>query len=302
MRSLWLVLLVGTASAHVPAFDEAGSSYSTAFHVDEPTKSWVFYDELAGDQHWFVFEMTEGETLFVSLSLPANEAGRPTLWVMGPGFNGTAPDGAPEGLGAVQAEARDELGVEPFSPLAMRSSAEWRGAAPGSGTFYVLVEGRATYSLAIGARESFTPVEWATIPVERVAIQAWAGIPWPLAVLGEATALVVALVVVRRTGLAAREALGMTAAATIAGSGATVTILAVIAAVQAGPSLALIVPAIFALLAVGVGFGAHRAVKQGRWLTAIGWSVAAVVVWAGLLVGPLMLAAWALWARLQRTS
>ncbi len=297
MRRALLVglLLVGTASAHVPSFAEAGASPETAFHVDDPTKSWVFYGELDDAQHWFVFEMEQGEDLSASLHLPPKEPGRPTLWIVGPGFDGPAPEGAPEGMGSLQATLKDEVSIEPFSPLAMRQTAQWREPAPATGTFYLLVEGTATYSLGLGARESFTPAEWATIPVERIAIQDWGGVPWPLAVVGEVLGLGAAAVYVRRAGLGPARSFGVLAAGLVAGTSVTWVVLGTAAAVQAGPSLALLVPTVFGLLALGAGYGAFRSVLGKRWLASALWALGSVVVWAGLLVGPAALAGWAAW-------
>ncbi len=301
MRAAWLVLLlVPAATAHVPSFNEAGATPESAFVIDDPTKSWVFYDTLEG-QHWFRFDMEQGTTLFASISLPAREVGRPSLWIVGPGFTEVGPAGTPGNLGAVQAEARDELSIEPFTPLAMRSTAEWRGEAPASGTYYVVVEaaGPVDYSVAIGSRESFTPVEWITVPVERIAIQAWGGVPPILAVAGEILGAAAAGVLVWKTRPGWRGAVGLVAAGIVAGTSLSTIVLATIAAAEAGPSGALAIPFAFALAAAGVGFGALRAVQRGRWRAAMGWAAAALVAWAGLVIGSVLLVGWALWERLQ---
>jgi hypothetical protein len=291
------LLLAPIASAHVPTFNEAGASLATAFEIDNPTKSWVFYDELSGDeQNWFRFHLDAGDELFASLSLPPDEPGRPQLWILGPGLNGTGPARTPDGLRGQQAEPRNALGVEPFSPLAMRSTAEWRERATDSGTYYVVVQGESTYSLAIGSRESFTPVEWLTIPIERIAIQQWGGVPWPFAILGEVLGLGAAIWYARRKSLELRATVGVVGAGIIAGTAATTLLLAAIAVSKANLTIGIIIPIAFAFAAFGVGYAAFRAVSRpAQWWVAMLWAGAGLVIWAGMLIGPAILAGWAGW-------
>ncbi len=300
LRIAAALLFIPIAAAHVPTFNEAGTSPGTAFQVENPTKSWVFYDTLAGGQHWFRLHMQEGETIVSSLSLPANEEGRPALWILGPGLEGHGPNGTPPGMGGIRAEAQDVLSIEPFTPLAMRATAEWRGQAPTTGTYYVVVEGQADYALAIGGRESFTPWEWITVPVERVAIQQWSGVAWPLAIVGEGIGVTAAAVYARRRQVAGPQSIGLLGAGAIAGTGFTTALLATIAAAHAGPSTALLVPALFAGMALAVGYGASRSVRgEPRWGSTLLWALAALVAWAGLIVGPIALAGSAAWRKWQ---
>jgi hypothetical protein len=303
--SLIAVLLLSATAGHVPAFNEAGSSPETAFVVDDPDKSWVFYDRLGDDeQHWFRFDMANGNELFTSINLPATEAARPTLWIVGPGFSAPGPSGTPDGLGGELVPTRDELTIEPFTPLAMRNVAEWRGQVPTGGTHYLVIESTAAvqYSVAIGARESFTPLEWVGIPVERIAIQHWAGIPWPVAMAGEVLAISTVLVIARRRKWTGQRTLGMAGAAAVAGTAFTTLLLALIAAVQAGVSAGLVIPFVFALAALGVGLGAYRGVRNGPWWAGLAWGVGGLVVWAGLLVGPALLLAWSIWTRRSKAA
>ncbi len=299
LASLAVLLVIG-AAAHVPSFDVAGSTPEAAFHVDDPDKSWVFYDELGADgRHWFRFEAQADQVLTISLHLPPTARDAPSLWLLGPGLPPGAPAGSPAGLGSVRVESISEVNLEPFSPLAMQDAGSWQGAAPETGTHYVLVEGApgASYSLAIGARESFTPQEWLLVPVQRPAIQSWGGVAWPVAIVGEALAVVAVAVAAR--GLwsqGSRVLIGTLGAWMIAGTALSVLVLAAIASARAGLSAGVVIPIVFALVALGIGAAAWRAVELGkaRWQGAV-WGVAALVAWAGFIVGPLLLLAWAVW-------
>lgn len=299
LRALLLAtLLLGTASAHVPSFAQAGSSPETAFVVQNPDQSRVFYGDLnAGDQHWFRFDREVGDAIDVSIHLPPGEASRPSLWLVGPGLAGTGPHQTPSDQGGQVASLVDELSVEPFTPLAMRLVASLGEQAPANGTFFVVVEAvePVTYSVAIGRGESFTPAEWVAIPAQRVGIVAWAGIPWPVGLVGEVGAASAAGFLVWRRGLGAQAGLGIAAAATLAGTALTTFTLALIAAIQGGISGALAVPLVFAAIAAAVGFGSYRAVRAGKPWAGVAWATAALVAWAGLILAPVALLVWAAW-------
>ncbi len=296
-----LVLLVPPTVAHAPGFQDAGHSAETARVLDDPTKSRVFYDRLeAGHQHWFKMDLEADTRMYLSIVLPPAEVARPTLWLLGPGLPpGDVSEGAPPDVGGLRVTAVDKLSLEPFSPLAMRTVAEWDDRVRASGTYYVVVETDqdVDYSVAIGTRESFTPMEWMRIPLDRIEIQAWGGVPRGLAILGEV--LAVAFVAVAYRGVVVREPrqfVGRLGAAAVAGSALTVLILTGIAMARAGWSGAVLVPIIYAVAAAAIGYAAWRAVIRAapRW-TGILWAVAAVVAWAGLLLGPLLLLIWTLW-------
>ncbi len=301
-RILLLILcLLPAATAHVPAFGEPGTSADTATRIEDPTKSWAFFGEAHGEGgSWYTFEIVAGEELYVSSALPAHETARPEVWLLGPGLPDTPPAWAPQETRAMRLPDRDDLGLEPFSPVALRTIAEWRGPAPGTGTYFVVVATPEAmhYSLAVGARESFTPIEWVTTPISRIGIQAWAGVWGGLALIGEVLGLAAGVYLGRGLWKAdRRRLLGQAASGIVAGSAATVVLLATIATVAGGLSAGAVIPVLFAAAAVGVGYGAWRAVQGGRRLLAVAWAGAALIVWAGLIVGPALLLAWAAWPR-----
>ncbi len=291
-------LLIGTASAHVPSFADAGVSPATAFHVRDPDQSRVFYGELGpGAQHWFKFDRSRGDAIDVSVHLPVGESGRPALWIVGPGLVGEGPRQTPSELGGSRAPPLDDVSVEPFTPLAMRLVGQWSQPAPADGTFFVVIEADsgATYSVAIGRGEAFTITEWVGIPIQRVGIMDWAGVPWPVTVAGEVLAIAVVGGLAWRRGVPLPAGVGFVAAGAMAGTGLTTLVLALLAAFQGGITAGLAIPALFAALAFGTGWGAYRAVAARQPWKGLLWAALGLAVWAGLVVGPLALGAWSLW-------
>lgn len=296
MRWWLLLLLIPAAQAHVPAFGAAGTTPETAFHVDDASKSWVFFEDAAVGDRWYRFDAPEGE-LFLSLSVPPAQASRPALWLVGPGLPEPAPPGSPAGATALRIETVDELGVEPFTPVALRTIAQWRQTTPDEGAYMVLVRSQdaGAFGLAIGARESFTPIEWIRVPVDRISIQDWAGVPVLFAFLGEAIAAVAVAVACRREARSEpRRFVGHLGAGIVAGSAATTLILTAIAVGQAGAGAGIAIPIILAAAAIGIG--AWRSVSsEGRRWAGVGWGAAGLAAWAGLWLGPALLLAWSVW-------
>ncbi len=287
------LLLAGTSQAHVPGFGAGGTSQEDAYHVDDPTKSWVFFGEMSAGQRWFRIALDAGDELFLSLSLPAKETARPTLWLVeeGQSFPGRA------------VPAMEDLGIEPFTPVALRTVAELREPVDRSVVLYAVVESdtATSYGLAVGGRESFTPVEWIRVPVDRIAIQSWAGIPALAAVAGELIALTA--VVTRFRSNDPRIMIGRTGAAMVIGSAGTTLLLVSIAIVQAGLALGVVIPVVLAAAAIALGLVAYRAVNAQRaWWIALLCATGALVLWAGLLAGPILLAIYAGWTAVRRAA
>lgn len=296
MRVLLLVLLVGAVAAHVPRFSEAGPSAEQAIQVDDPAKSWVFYDQLAaGEEHWYRFDAEAGMTIYVSVLVPGSEDRLPASWLVGPGLPETAPPGSPPATGAIRLPATGEVDLEPFAPQAMTDAGDVQTAAE-QGTYYVLVRAdeAVDYSLAIGREERFTAAEWVQVGVQRIPIQSWGGVPWFVTVSGEVIALFVAAALRRGEGV--RRLLGSAGAALVAGTGLSVLVLTLIGVAQAGLGVGVLIPGVFAAASAGAGYGAWRLVSRGgsRWAVS-GFGAMGIAIWAGLLIGPALLVVWSLW-------
>ncbi len=295
-----VLLLFPSTLAHVPEFGAAGASPETAFVIEDATKSWVFFEEGSADgAYWYTFDLAAGDVLYISTAVPPAERGRPTVWLFGPGLPDPPTDQAPEGTMSMLVTPVDDLGVEPFTPLAMRTVAEFRGTAPETGTYYALVltPSAMHYSLAIGARESFTPVEWVTTPIGRLDVVSWGGVHWIFALVGEVLGVAGATYLARGFWRSdPRRLVGYLGSGAVAGTAVTVLLLAAIAAWRGGVSGGLAIPVVFAAAAAGIGFGAWRQLERDgpRWSVAL-LGIGGLVAWAGLIFGPLLLLVWAAW-------
>jgi hypothetical protein len=183
----------------------------------------------------------------------------------------------------------------------MREVAAHTLTAPEDGAYYVAVRGNdrgGRYGLAIGSREAFTPVEWVTIPLVVAATYSWEGQPLWLVYLPAAVVVVLglALLVRRSTGGRGIGLAGWMAA--VAGllflaSAATMLVQMAAALVMAGPDGAAAVTLFLAILPAVVGVLTLRLALQGSrmWRTGARLQLAvlggaALVVWAGWLLGP----------------
>ncbi len=301
-RAIFPLLLFSLplAGAHVPEFDASGASPETAFVIADATKSWVFFNEASADGvYWYTFDMTAGTELYVSAAVPPHESGRPEVWLFGPGLPEDATAQAPNGTRSMRIAPVDDLGVEPFTPFALRTVAEWRGPAPATGTYYVLVTTPTGmhYSLASGARESFTPVEWVMTPIGRLSVVSWGGVHWAFGLVGEVIGVAGALYLGRsvwRTD--PRRLVGYAGTGAIAGTAGTVVLLAGLATWLGGWTWGLVIPLVFAAAAAGIGYGAWRHLRgEGARWGAAAWALGGLATWAGLIVGPLLVVVWAVW-------
>jgi hypothetical protein len=194
-----LLLTSATALGHSPVDPEEGESLATATHVEDPAKSWVIYGHLdgPGDAWYFEMEMGAGERLYLSL-LSTEKGFIPAMVVMGPGWerpaNGTVDVEVPDGYGWVLVPGEPtEAEYEPFTPGSYYHVAEFDEEVDGAGTYYVAVrseEGEGPFSVAVGYVETFTAVEWLSLPASLVSIYRWEGQGWGT-ILGPAVAVLV---------------------------------------------------------------------------------------------------------------
>ncbi len=295
------LLAVPTLQGHVPRTEAAGTTYEDAFHIDEFDKSWVFYGALqAGEQRIYRIEAQEGDSLYAVLQTPPGASAVPRMSIVGLGWNETAPPDAPPGLTARHLPMHIELGFEPFTPTALRTTAEIETSLPAGIHYLVLTsEDAAPYSLGLGKREAFTPFEWLAIPADRIQIHDWAGQPIVLAFLGELVAIVgVGALAVYQKETRPHALLRWTATALFAGSGMTVMLQTFIGLGWSGWSNGAIVALVLAAINGLVAWGAWRttaAHSRRNRILAGGLSVVGLATWSGLYIGPLALIAWLAW-------
>ncbi|MDN7023869.1 hypothetical protein FGU65_03005 [Methanoculleus sp. FWC-SCC1] len=302
-------ILLPAVSAHVPIMVEGDTDrLSAATIIEDPTKSWVVYARLSGNDtvDYYRFRMEEGDLIRLSLQTPEEGAFAPGMVLMGAGITeaGAAPPAVtvPGGAGAtaIPGTRPDQPFFEPFTPAKSYRTAEVSLAAPETGDYVVAVyatEGSGPYALAVGTREQYTLTEWLTIPLDVIAIHLWEGqsLAFILSPLAAVVALGVALIAWQRRG--ALSAFGWTAALAgllYIGSGAMTLTQLVIALM--GPPLtaaalvtliAALIPILLGALMLAVGLRRSAGSRTDRIIVAV-LGVLGLATWAGVLAGPVL--------------
>lgn len=265
------VVLLGGASAHVPDVNPSSRD------IGATDRSWAFYDELpAGETHTWTFDLAKGAPLFIVIGVPTG-----ARWT--PEANLTAPSGA------IALVRETDVSLEPFAAYASVDVWSLNIPAPDTGTYQLLISGvGGRYVFGFGLAEGFTLPQWIGVPWESLRIHAWQGLPWwPTAAL-----YVVAAGFVLKEARAGPtdRLLAKLGAAFFAASAADRIMLLVFAAVAGGQ-------ASWGVWALAVGLALPAlALAWGAWRARRTWALAALAVaglalWAGLLVGPALLAA-----------
>ena len=204
--ALLVLVPVGTAFAHSPVFPGENHSPATAYHIDDPVKSWAIYDELdhLDEGEYYEFSVSRGEKIQLALLTPESPAEGgflPSFALLVPEMTqgDEAPDHieVPAGYGATIIEGRDpgSAAYEAFSPGWYYEVANMTTDAPADGTYYVVVFGSmqnndthaneeaenhddheaARYGLVVGYVESFTPIELIMVQYSVQKVYAWEG-------------------------------------------------------------------------------------------------------------------------------
>ncbi len=313
---LALVLLAIPVLAHVPSFPADNTSPDRAVAVPDPAKSWSFYDRLEpGQARYYRLRLAAGQRLRVGTFTPSAGAFTPSVVLMSRSLNdtGDVPPGVtvPEGMGAtvIEGQRPDRARYEPFTPSVSYHTVDVDRRVETDRTYLVAVYEPANRSgptgVTVGYREEFSPVEYATVPFDRVRIRTWEG-QHPLVVAGPwlATALgAVALLRTRRRSWArwanpvVRYEL-LAAAVLVGGSAASTALQTALALAAIGPTpVAVVTVAFVAVPAVCAWWVLQVAVRDGPptgpW-TRAGLATAAVAslaTWAGFVAGPVVLLA-----------
>ena len=324
-----VLLLAGTALAHVPEFPQDNDSPETALHVPNPAKSWVFYDRVADGAAYYTVDLDAGDRLLLGLFTPHGGEFTPSLVLMSPAIesrNGVPDDvTVPAGYGArvIQGERPDDAEYEPFTPAGFYSTVSYDRPVEVGGTYLVAVygpeRGRGPVGVVVGYEESFSVAEFLTVPIDRHRIHLWEG-QSPALVFGPG--LVVLLgglgVLARRLSgpnLTVRALLGVAALLFLAEAAGTVVQIGV-ALARTGPALGALLTVAFVLVSAGIGawlfrralddeFGATGtddglAPSRRTRATLVAAGLLGLLTWGGILVGPALtiLAAVLPWDRL----
>jgi hypothetical protein len=181
-----LIFLVPISSAHVPVESGENDRLKNALHIDDPKKSWAIYDELdcLCAVRYYKFELKTGDRLKVSIFTPEEEVFAPSLVIFIPGseLNQSLPYfiEVPNGYGTVliPGSRPDNPGYEPFTPSSHYNIVNFDETVNTSGSYYLAVfdlEANGKFGIAIGYSESFTLEEWVFVPFDVVSIHLWEG-------------------------------------------------------------------------------------------------------------------------------
>lgn len=205
--ALLVLVPVGTALAHSPVFPGENHSPATAYHIDDPVKSWAIYDELdhLDEGEYYKFSMSRGEKIQLALLTPESPAEGgflPSFALLVPEMTqgDEVPDyiEVPAGYSATIVEGSDpgRATYEAFSPGWFYEVASMTTNATADGTYYVVVFGTAQnndthtdedhenhdhdeedarYGLVVGYTESFTPMELIMVQYSVQRVYAWEG-------------------------------------------------------------------------------------------------------------------------------
>jgi hypothetical protein len=203
--ALLVLVPVGTALAHSPVFPGENHSPETAYHIDDPAKSWAIYDELDHPDlgEYYEFSIARGEKIQLALLTPESPAEggfSPSFALLVPEMTqgDEVPDyiEVPAGYGATVVEGHDPGGAtyEAFSPGWYYEVASMTTNATADGIYYVVVFGTAQnddnhtnedhenhdhavagYGLVVGYLESFTPMELIMVQYSVQRVYAWEG-------------------------------------------------------------------------------------------------------------------------------
>ncbi len=309
MRRSWLLvsillICIIPVLAHVPVLPGEGRSFETAVRVPDAAKSFALYGDLAGpgEADYYRLELAAGDELRASVSTPDPAPFAPAFVLIGPGIEGSdAPAGiaVPPGMGGlvIAASRPPRADLEPFTPMALYETASYRATVNITGPVWVLVtaDSGGRYVLGTGYLEEFSPIEWLTVPVDRLRIHLWQG-QSPLLVLGPLAAVVVVggLLLALRRHLGIASLLAALAGLIFLGSGLGLLVETGIALLSAEPNATAVVPVALGLIAFALGGVVVRAaLRPGGFRTTdravlAAVAVAGLILWAGVVVGPVL--------------
>jgi hypothetical protein len=306
-------------------------SIGKATVIPDPTKSWALYSALNkdGDPQYFTFNISAGQTIHVLMykSLRAEDANfAPVLILLGQNVNAT---GDIPSKVTVPAEYKAQLihpttpqpSYEPFSPGILVYVTDLTISNASAEQYYLVVYEASSnptgghYGLAIGDRETYTIDEWVFIPFNLISIYLWEGQSLALIVTPMVATLVIGLVLVawrqkRQCDLAIPMVwLAAVAGLTFIGTAASTFFQLMFGATQVSVGLDVIITIVFATIPLMLGLATLRiALKNNSKATMrkriyfIILGVAALFIWAGLIIGPILAIIAALMPSLRKKS
>lgn len=308
-----LALIIPVTVAHVPISAQDGETLETAFFIAEPTKSWVIYSELheATDPQYFAFEMDAGTRIRMLLSIPVTADPAeftPSIALMGPGItNSSSIPGyleIPESSGVMIIESESATpAYEGFTPTSFYALIDIDMQAPSTGEYYFAVydpDSGGSFSVALGYVESFTLTEWLFVPLNVMTIHQWNGQSILSILVPMIATFVLGMILLlnRRNDLKELESgvswIGAVGALLFFGSGITIFYQIALAALFA-IDLQVIISILFGILPILLGVFTIRIVLTENWqktrskqIRLLLLGIIAPFLWAGLLIGPVL--------------
>jgi hypothetical protein len=303
--------------AHAPLGTQDNESIGKATVIPDPTKSWALYSALNidGDPQYYTFNISAGQTIHVLMykSLRAEDANFTSVLVL-LGQNVNATGDVPSKI-TVPAKYDAQLihpttpqpSYEPFSPGILAYVTDLTLSNAATGQYYLVVYEASSnptgghYGLAIGDRETYTIDEWVLIPFNLISIYQWEGQSLALIFIPMIATLILGLVFVawrqrRRCDLANPMAwLAAIAGLTFMGTAASTFFQLLFGATQVSVGADVLITIVFATIPLILGVAALRiALNNSSKATTrkriyfIILGVAALFIWAGLIIGPIL--------------
>ena len=304
-------------AAHAPLGTGDNESLDKATVIPDPTKSWALYSALNkdSDPQYYTFNVTAGQKIHVTMYKSMRDQDvtfNPRLVLIGPGItlqgNISSKITVPSGLNAQLVNQTEPTPTfEPFSPGTFTGLADTTLENPTPGKYYLVVFEQSdtpkggNYGLAVGDRETYTIDEWVLIPFNLMNIYQWEGQNFVLILIPMITSLVVGIILVawqlRRLRNLANPMtwMGAIAGLTFIGTGATTLGELISCATKVSVGVEAMITLIFALVPLALGLVALKlSIKNGQKTTLrkriyfVILGVAAMFIWAGLIVGPIL--------------
>ena len=307
------LLLIPGVLAHAPNFPGDNEHLNKATYIQDPTKSWAIFAQLheGGEAQYYRFDIAEGQKIDITLNTPAGRLSTeflPSFALMGPNVTtqGQLPSyvQVPEGSGVLVEEGKQpaQATYEGFAPSGFSRLAGVRLNAPASGTYYVVVYDPSSgghYGLAIGNRETYTPLEYISIPISLITVYQWEGQSVTQIFAPLVLTVVIGLVLMiwssvrRKSAYAPVQWVAALAGLLFLGSGASKFYQMLFTLTQTPVTPQITVTLVLALVSIILGLLTLRiALVSGGALTVktrvsfFILGLVALFAWAGLLVGP----------------
>jgi hypothetical protein len=307
--------LIQTTAAHVPLFMVGGHSLDEAVPIENPTKSWVIYstiDEVA-EPHYFYLDMQVGERIRLMLMVPipdGDQGFRPRLALMGDGLtNMSTPPGnleIPSGAQVMILEPESLIPeYEGFTPTSFYVLYDLDILAPSTGHYYLayyepVMSGN--FAIAVGYQEIFSFTEWVTVPFTVLITHLW-NYQSPLTIIAPIlVTLLLGFVLVFWRYQRLREDpqlliwMGITCGLLFVASGIFLLYQMGLALLQVPVSPQIAITIIFGTIPIILGFFTIRSFVSTDWshkprqlILLFILAISALFLWAGWILGPILL-------------